>query len=453
MSATMCTDTIVNKHCERADKNLVIFHSTRTDTVAQKFQARDEYSTMYTKRGKLTLFGDTSTRSKSSLSTNSTVGYWSSILSNSKDAEVRARAVRILGTKGNYSAVNSLISALNDSAFYVREAAAASLWQIKDNRGVPALCTVIYKNRPMSSNAEDAIATQLAKVKNAWAKTFLKRVVRTSNVVVFRVAAFKALGQSAYLLPLLAYLKKELVGKNHVRRSRAAEALGELGDERAVVDLVWALREDADYFVRSCAAWALGKIGDTWAVPALIKALQEDQYELVRWSAATALGELGDKRAVPELIRALQSDQDASVRRYSAEALVELGDRRAVLVLTNVLQREQDKWFRAYAAVALFRLGDKRAVPALIKALQRDRDAVVRSSVVEALHILGDKRAVPALIKALQEDQDWWVRSDAAEALGELGDKRAVAALTKASQEDKDDWVRSCAASALSKLS
>ncbi len=63
------------------------------------------------------------------------------------------------------------------------------------------------------------------------------------------------------------------------------------------------------------ASDALGKIGDKRAVEPLITAL-DDEDELVREGAAKALGMLGDKRAVEPLITAL-GDEDVSVRGWA----------------------------------------------------------------------------------------------------------------------------------------
>jgi len=78
--------------------------------------------------------------------------------------------------------------------------------------------------------------------------------------------------------------------KNRIVRQAAAEALGELGDARAVGPLIVAL-QDGDVEVRRAAAWALGEIGDARAVDPLIAALRDEDVEVCR-AAARALGEI-----------------------------------------------------------------------------------------------------------------------------------------------------------------
>ena len=114
------------------------------------------------------------------------------------------------------------------------------------------------------------------------------------------------------LIRALNYMKYVYVRKN------AVEALGKIGDNRAVEPLIAALN-DSDSDVREYAADALGEIGDKRAVEPLIVALR-DSNDNVRNNSVWALGKIGDKRAVEPLIASLK-DSD-SVRSEAAIALV-----------------------------------------------------------------------------------------------------------------------------------
>jgi HEAT repeat protein len=59
-----------------------------------------------------------------------------------------------------------------------------------------------------------------------------------------------------------------------VRRS-AADALGNIGDEKAIPPGLLKLVEEPDYFVRWSAADALGNIGDEKAIPGLLELVEE----------------------------------------------------------------------------------------------------------------------------------------------------------------------------------
>ena len=66
--------------------------------------------------------------------------------------------------------------------------------------------------------------------------------------------------------------------------------------------------KDEDRFVRRDAAEALGKIGDERAVEPLIRVLKDEEWT-VRWEAASALGKIGGVRAEEALIHALRDER------------------------------------------------------------------------------------------------------------------------------------------------
>ena len=79
---------------------------------------------------------------------------------------------------------------------------------------------------------------------------------------------------------------------------------------------------DENENVQCSAAEALGKIGDVRAVEPLIRALGDNDDD-VRENAAEALGAIGDVRAVKPLIGVLV-DRDSGIRKGTAEALDKL---------------------------------------------------------------------------------------------------------------------------------
>src|SRR5450759_2332909 len=82
--------------------------------------------------------------------------------------------------------------------------------------------------------------------------------------------------------------------------------------KRDVKGLIKALGYQKDPAVRRAAAEALGQIGDARAVEPLIAALKDESWG-VRRAAAEALGQIGDARAAEPLIAALK-DPYADVR-------------------------------------------------------------------------------------------------------------------------------------------
>jgi len=317
-----------------------------------------------------------------------------------------------------------------------------------------------------------------------------------------RWRAASALGlmrSSTAILPLMAALDD----KNEFVRAKASEALGRIRSDQALTTLVKRLG-DENTFVRWNAATALANIRDTNAVEPLLRALATETDDYARGGMIDALGELGDERAIDalssqlkqskegegwhasealvkiggrgisELLRSVIGDDDQI--RWSAftalpenlppdflealgefeitehllvgtpySCLVETGEKTAVqeiLALTRPLLLGQMLESDALAAIR----GSAVIVPGLLKALQT-HDADVRARAAEALGIVEDQRAIFPLIKALQDDETL-VREKAAEALGELKSALACGVLADA-LDDKDQGVRKQAAKAL----
>lgn len=193
-----------------------------------------------------------------------------------------------------------------------------------------------------------------------------------------RKAAAEALvefGEPA-VLPLCEVLKTGGVGA----REWAIEALGRIGDPRAVQPLEAAFRDERLWDGRRKAAEALGRMG-TAAVEPLCDALS-DSRSGVRCMATATLNRIGDRRAVPALCAAL-GDEHWSVRCLAATALGTIGGREAVAPLCQALEAGGPD-LRQHAASALGRIGDHRAVLPLFAA-REDGNASVRAKVAEAL--------------------------------------------------------------------
>ncbi len=157
-------------------------------------------------------------------------------------------------------------------------------------------------------------------------------------------------------------------------REAAAEALGKIGDVRAVKPLIKALR-DVAFDVRLNAAFALGRIGEP-AIESLIEVL-EDGNGLDREAAVEALKAMntlsntGDARVVQPHIKLLE-DKNRAARQGAAKVLGMIGDVRAVEPLGKVLSHDDAGY---YAAEALAEIGEP-AISLLIKELKRGRSYI-----------------------------------------------------------------------------
>ncbi|MFN2108401.1 MAG: HEAT repeat domain-containing protein [Anaerolineae bacterium] len=152
-------------------------------------------------------------------------------------------------------------------------------------------------------------------------KRILKLLVDTvqqANPPSFFLAAtaLSKAGEPA-LQPLLEMLDHE----QHPVRQMAALALGDIGDPRAVADLVKRLG-DPQEAVRQAIAHSLGKIGAKEAVEPLLQSL-EDESERVRNAAVKALGLIGDPRALPALMRVMDEDTETTAE-WAGKAIAQI---------------------------------------------------------------------------------------------------------------------------------
>jgi len=199
----------------------------------------------------------------------------------------RWEAAEALGRLGDPRVVPDLVQALRDPHAFVRWAAAQTLGQIGGETAVPLLL-------PMLEDPD--------------------RLVRRSAVDALGYLDTPAVRQA---------LRRALHDSDATVRRNAIEAVARLGDAGAVDALSPALDARNDLWVRYSAAEALGVVGDHRAVAPLIESLQ-DHHVLIRRAAARSLGLLRDSRAIYPLIQALQ-DPDPEVRLHAADGLGRLG--------------------------------------------------------------------------------------------------------------------------------
>jgi HEAT repeat protein len=215
-------------------------------------------------------------------------------------------------------------------------------------------------------------------------------------------------------MPAFSSLIDDLKNERSSVRWAAAEALGKIGDERAVAPLKDAL-QDENSSVRRAVIEALGKLG-TPAVLALINVLENGDDD-AQWTAARMLGRIGDAQAVPALIDALKI---SSLCKAAVKALDRIG------WIPNSGEDGAFYWIAKRKWEHCVVIGAPAILP-LIDAIESGDDDL-RWGAAETLGMIGDVRAVSALIHALKDEDDN-VRCAAAEALGKIGDVGAVAAL------------------------
>jgi HEAT repeat protein len=121
-------------------------------------------------------------------------------------------------------------------------------------------------------------------------------------------------------------------------RTLAVEAMGRLGDRRAVPVLIGVL----DGGDRPLAALTVAGCGDSW-----------DEEMNTKGAAVRALGSLGDDAAIPSLLKALH---ETVTRADAATALVSFGP-KVVAPLVTIMTQTSDENVRFHAKDALARVG------------------------------------------------------------------------------------------------
>jgi HEAT repeat protein len=278
-------------------------------------------------------------------------------------------------------------------------------------------------------------------------------------------------------------LIQALSSASPAERMRAADALAELADPRAVPALIPLLADSTqvarDQWVSESACYALRRIGDP-ALDPLIAALKSPDAALRR-GAAVCLGAMRVARAQAVLIDTLD-DGDDDVSIAAMNALAELGtpdalDRVAAQLDSPILERQRHALMKlallhdprafepllaalrhpnpimratAITNLSTYPTADTRVIEAIIRLLAEEPDDMVRPSAAAALGTMRDQRAVEPLIAALA-DGYVVVRQYAAQSLGMLGDARAIEPL-KILLSDSEPSVREAAETAINRL-
>jgi HEAT repeat protein len=113
------------------------------------------------------------------------------------------------------------------------------------------------------------------------------------------------------------------------RDKPAIRILGKIGSEAALDTIEEYAGPDADDALRRVALKAVGEIGSRESTRTVAQGLAADT-ESVRSRAARALGLIGDTRAIDPLANTLAEDDTRAVRASAAWALVQIGTERAL---------------------------------------------------------------------------------------------------------------------------
>lgn len=418
-----------------------------------------------------------------------------------RNTEVQAAAAEALGEIGDIKSIAPLISCLTYEDANVRKAAAVALGKLGDTEAIGPLITSLNdKNEDVWNaiiNALTAIGTAAVEPLIAYVNLLIENDPRVSKstkvpkwmtVGVFNVqtevdtstresitlhsiiGAIKALGKikDDRAFASIIYFVEQ---RNYYLKQAGAEAIGDLGDERAIKSLQL-LMEDTEFgYNAEFAGEALSKIGSA-AVEPLIAFLKHDNYQ-VRQSAIMALGNIGDSRAIKPLMELLKT-QDKYASEKTMVALSKLGP-PVIEPLFTWLDAEERK-LRDIAASILINMGDIPVKGLLTHA--QNNEGRVKGEILKVLGSIPDPQVINLLISNLiasdqfvrdaakialkkiasieplvasLKDKNWELRKEVARILGLIGNSDAINPL-KACLNDENESVRAQAVGALFRL-
>jgi HEAT repeat protein len=123
------------------------------------------------------------------------------------------------------------------------------------------------------------------------------------------------------------------------RDKKAVTVLGKIGDDRALDTILEYVDADSDRNLQAVTLRAVGEIGSEEATQAVANKLVAE-HEGVRSRAARALGMIGDPRAIEPLEVMLDEDGSQQVRASAAWALVQIGTREALEIAAGYADDE-----------------------------------------------------------------------------------------------------------------
>lgn len=248
------------------------------------------------------------------------------VLLNDSHESVRLAAAWTLGRLGPYLETAQrglptqfLIRSLKDPSPEVREAAGSALGRMGDGQAIPPLISAMEDHstavRKIASESLEALGWQPAE---------------SSETALFRVARQDwqhAIATGAAAIPALVHILKS---SDRAASISAIQTLGQIPSPDVIDPLVTALKSPDEYIRAAAAsaieaagaAEALGKIGDSRAVKPLLELLTSDS-ETTQQTATLALGAIGDVQAIEPLIQLLRSSE-RQVRTAAASALLDM---------------------------------------------------------------------------------------------------------------------------------
>ncbi|MFH1097541.1 MAG: HEAT repeat domain-containing protein [Candidatus Desantisbacteria bacterium] len=363
-----------------------------------------------------------------------------------KDVEIKRCAALALGKTHSKRAVETLIALLDDADWRTQRNAVIGLGEIGDIRAVPHLTNLLNPTTLWTVKGNAAMA--LGKIKSVESIPPLLQSLKDDDSFTCACAA-EALGNLKTIeaiVPLIELLNDE----DTTAGEAAVSGLINIGEP-----CISPLLESIDRTNKIRAFTIFGRLRAIQTVDMLIDNLLHKNQK-ISGKAAWALGEIGEQRAIDPLIERLKDKPPLSqvieaVGKLKAEKAIPfligfLGQEVALLAEAAPLA---DGEVASITISAMVNIGTP-CVPSLIEVLYYGNETA-RANATLILGQLKDNRAVPPLV-AMLKDNEWFVRAAVVIALGEIADRIVLGPLVETAMGDKNEDVRVYASNALGKI-
>jgi len=230
----------------------------------------------------------------------------------------RPRPPKVVEYAGTKLVLETLRTALRDTAPAVRRAAVESVIVTKDAQAAETLRELFAREADV--DVRKSILRSLGAIKDAAAAELVASAFKDPALLIEAAAAAEQIG-GPKLIQLLADLADGATAPEVL-----VPALGALGRLKAGAPTAAKHAAHADAKIALAAVTALGQIGGDAAIQALTAAVEDPRLD-VRKAAVASLGTLAAKPAVPALLKAFL---DKSTRFEAISALAQTPDLRAL---------------------------------------------------------------------------------------------------------------------------
>ena len=383
--------------------------------------------------------------------------------------------------------IGPYLESLNNPSNRIRKDACRALGNMKFPEAIPYLIEALKDSDESVCRAAGYALTNFPQAVKPLMALLAYPNFLTVQMAVWVLGELKASEATLAIMDLL-YSKDSNI------RESAAHSLGNIGDKRAVEELIRCFLEDNKRDVRCYSAEALGKIAHIREMSGILDVAKSDNKSLrhqtvlqifpeasnflphmpvssgftvseeihipeavelnspdpgVRASMISLVADKYGDKVLSKIVGFL-GDPDDSVRDSAIIALAGIGNTSVLNEITACLE-DPSPVICQRATWALGELKDRRALPILLELLG-NHDPAVRVCAAYALGNLGDERAVEKLCNSLLNDREPQVRTYAAESLGQIKDKRASSTILNALKREQDEDVRKVIAKVFSEL-